>query len=196
MSTINSDYGLYSPEDAEIVAAQLQAFDEEGWTYKVCHDPACTGQSYIEAYDEDGLFVARMMKLRVSKDFMLAMPEALVYKGETVGFRAILTKAQWESLQRDAQRILGNFPVRNTNHAYLSAPPEGDPAREWADHIQAQAWPVVEIWINGPVIVSLVSLAAFPGREKQFENLKKVCGLLDTCPAAARRLVPPTSFLQ
>lgn len=62
---IDSAYGLYSPEDAEKVAAELNAGDEDGWTYKVCHDPAGTGKSFIEAYDEDGEFVHRMPRLAV-----------------------------------------------------------------------------------------------------------------------------------
>lgn len=129
---------------------------------------------------------------------MLEMPSAATYKptGNAVGFSAIVTKARWESLQRDAQRILGNFPVRNTQSVFLPAPAEGDPSREWAEHITAQAWPVVEVWTSGPVIVSLSDLASFPGHEKQFENLKSVYRLLESDPAKARQLIPRTSFLQ
>lgn len=68
MSTIvDPSYGLYSPEDAEAIASQLNEAEEDGWKYVACHDPAGTGQSYIEAYDEDGKFVHRMPKLKGSE---------------------------------------------------------------------------------------------------------------------------------
>jgi len=49
---------LYTPEKAEAVAAELNATDD--WSYRPVHDPKGTGWSYIEIYDEDGEFVAKL----------------------------------------------------------------------------------------------------------------------------------------
>jgi len=52
-------YALYTPEQAEKTAAELQAGDPD-WKYVVVHCPAGTGFSYIEIYDEDGGYVSRV----------------------------------------------------------------------------------------------------------------------------------------
>lgn len=51
---------LYEPAKAEAYAAELQADDEDGWTYRVVHDPSGRGLSFIEVIDEDGHTVGRM----------------------------------------------------------------------------------------------------------------------------------------
>ena len=51
---------LFPPAKAVEVAAQLQAGDEDGWTYRVQHDPTGRGLSFIEVYDEDGTFVTKV----------------------------------------------------------------------------------------------------------------------------------------
>jgi len=55
---LDTTENLYTPEKAEAIAAEMNATDD--WTYKVIHDPAGTGYSFIEIYDEDGEFVAKM----------------------------------------------------------------------------------------------------------------------------------------
>ncbi|MEE9118750.1 MAG: hypothetical protein V3U02_09205 [Calditrichia bacterium] len=49
---------VFQAEEAEKVAAELTTQDQEGWTYKLNHDPKGTGKAFIEIYDEDGEFVA------------------------------------------------------------------------------------------------------------------------------------------
>ena len=44
---------------AEKAAKELKASDPE-WDYRVVHDPKGTGYSFIEVFDEDGEFVARV----------------------------------------------------------------------------------------------------------------------------------------
>lgn len=56
----NSPHTLFSPEKAEEIAKELTKNDSEGWTYKVNHDPSGKGYSFIEIYDEDGIFVANL----------------------------------------------------------------------------------------------------------------------------------------
>jgi len=51
-------YHGFPSDKVAAVAAELEAGDLEGWTYKVKHDPKGTGCSLIEIYDEDGEFVA------------------------------------------------------------------------------------------------------------------------------------------
>jgi len=46
---------FYTPDDAEKVAQIMNETDD--WTYIVKHDPAGTGYSFIEIYDEDDKFV-------------------------------------------------------------------------------------------------------------------------------------------
>lgn len=47
---------FFTPEKAEAVAAELNATDD--WTYLAKHDPAGTGYSFVEVYDEDGEFIS------------------------------------------------------------------------------------------------------------------------------------------
>ena len=54
-----SGYTLYTPENAERIAAELTDFDLDGWTYKAIHCPKGTGFSFIDIYDEEGEFVAK-----------------------------------------------------------------------------------------------------------------------------------------
>ena len=49
---------LYTKEDADALAKVMNATDD--WTYRVVHDPNKTGYSFIEVYDEDGIFVAKV----------------------------------------------------------------------------------------------------------------------------------------
>jgi len=58
MKLLDTTHTLYSPDKAEEVAAEMNATDD--WNYKVIHDPKGTGYSFIEVYDEDDEFVARM----------------------------------------------------------------------------------------------------------------------------------------
>ena len=50
---------LFSPEEAERLAAELAAGDPD-WTYRADHDPKGTGFSRVEITDEDGVFVAHV----------------------------------------------------------------------------------------------------------------------------------------
>jgi hypothetical protein len=58
MKITNEPNKLYPPEVAEKVAAELNA-SGDGWKYVVNHDPKGTGYSFIEVYDEDGIFVSK-----------------------------------------------------------------------------------------------------------------------------------------
>ena len=49
---------LFSRENAENLAAQLNADQDDDWTYKAEHDPKGTGYSKVAAYDEDGELAA------------------------------------------------------------------------------------------------------------------------------------------
>jgi len=56
---INNTYKSFSPEKAEQVAAELNAVEDDDWTYVVRHDPKGTGYSFIEVYDEDGYLIGK-----------------------------------------------------------------------------------------------------------------------------------------
>jgi hypothetical protein len=58
MKLLDATHTLFPPAQAETIAAAMQA--DDGWTYRVKHDPNGTGYSFIEVYDEDGDFVARV----------------------------------------------------------------------------------------------------------------------------------------
>ena len=58
LTVLHTPPHLFSPEKAEALAETLRSEDPE-WTYEVRHDPAGTGFSFIEVYDEDGEFVGR-----------------------------------------------------------------------------------------------------------------------------------------
>lgn len=57
--TLNTDGHLFSPAKAVAVAQELQAADEEGWTYVVVHDPTGAGYSFIAVHDETGECVGK-----------------------------------------------------------------------------------------------------------------------------------------
>lgn len=50
---------LFPPADAEALAARLRADDPE-WLYVVRHAPAGRGLSFIEVYDDEGVFVGKL----------------------------------------------------------------------------------------------------------------------------------------
>ena len=45
---------------AQDVADELNAEDEDGWTYKVVADPKGTGKAIIKIFDEAGEFVGNL----------------------------------------------------------------------------------------------------------------------------------------
>jgi len=52
-------YQLFSPAKAEEVAAGLRD-DEDGWEYRVKHDPSGKGYSFIEVFDESGHCIGKL----------------------------------------------------------------------------------------------------------------------------------------
>jgi hypothetical protein len=60
MKRLDTTHKLFSPAQAEAIAAAMQAGDEEGWAYRAVHDPRGTGYSFVEVYDEEGECVARV----------------------------------------------------------------------------------------------------------------------------------------
>ena len=56
MKRLDTTGHLYTPAQAAVVVAQLQANDPD-WTYTVVHDPKGTGYSYILITDEEGELV-------------------------------------------------------------------------------------------------------------------------------------------
>ena len=58
MKKLDTTYTFYTKENAEKVAAEMNADDD--WTYRPVHDPKGTGYSFIEIYDEDGEFVSKL----------------------------------------------------------------------------------------------------------------------------------------
>lgn len=54
---LNHTGNLLTKEKAEILATDLNANDEDGWTYRAKHDPKGTGYSLVEIFDENGEFV-------------------------------------------------------------------------------------------------------------------------------------------
>ena len=59
MKMLDTTHENFAPKVAEAKAAELKASDP-GWDYRVIHDPTGKGSSFIEVYDEDGEFVARV----------------------------------------------------------------------------------------------------------------------------------------
>ena len=57
MKTLDTTPKLFSPDRAEVVAAEMGA-DDPDWTYAADHDPEGTGYSRVKITDEDGEFVA------------------------------------------------------------------------------------------------------------------------------------------
>ena len=59
MKMLDTTHKLFPKDEAIKVAAELKAGDPD-WNYTPVHDPKGTGYSFIEVYDEDGEFVARV----------------------------------------------------------------------------------------------------------------------------------------
>ena len=59
MKQLDTTEHLYSPTQAEQIVRQLQAGDEDSWTYTAVHDPKGTGYSYIAIHDEEGMLVGK-----------------------------------------------------------------------------------------------------------------------------------------
>ena len=59
MKTLDATNQFFIREKAEVVAKQLNAGDDD-WTYVVKHDLTGKGYSFMEIYDEDGLFVSKL----------------------------------------------------------------------------------------------------------------------------------------
>ncbi len=59
MKMLDTTSHLYSPDEAIRIAAEMQT-DDEDWEYRVVNDPTGKGYSFIEIYDEDGEFVAKV----------------------------------------------------------------------------------------------------------------------------------------
>lgn len=58
-ATINTTERLFTKEESIKVAAEMKAGDPE-WDYRPVHCPKGTGYSFIEVYDEDDNFVAKV----------------------------------------------------------------------------------------------------------------------------------------
>ena len=56
---INTTEKLFTKEESIKVAAELKAGDPD-WDYIPVHDPKGTGYSFINVYDENGAFVAKV----------------------------------------------------------------------------------------------------------------------------------------
>ena len=56
---IDTTEKLFTKEESIRVAAELKSGDPD-WNYLPVHDPKGTGYSFIEVYDEDGVFVAKV----------------------------------------------------------------------------------------------------------------------------------------
>ena len=59
MAIINHPHRLFTKEKSIEVAVMMQENDPE-WTYTPVHCPKGTGYSFIEIYDEDGLFIGKV----------------------------------------------------------------------------------------------------------------------------------------
>lgn len=59
LNPIDTTETLYTKQDAISVAAAMNASDDD-WDYRPKHDPAGTGYSFIEIFDEDGNLVGKM----------------------------------------------------------------------------------------------------------------------------------------
>ena len=57
-SKISHPGSLYTPQKAEEIAAQMNESDD--WTYVVKHDPTGRGLSFIQIFDEDGIFIGKL----------------------------------------------------------------------------------------------------------------------------------------
>ena len=59
LTLLNQPHQTFEPAAAEQIARELQA-DDPDWVYVVRHDPAGTGRSVIDIFDEQGAFVAML----------------------------------------------------------------------------------------------------------------------------------------
>lgn len=66
MLMIDQTRALYTREEAERIARVMNETDD--WHYVAKHDPAGTGGSFIEVYDEADEFVAYMTAHRRTKN--------------------------------------------------------------------------------------------------------------------------------
>ncbi len=57
---MNNPSMLFDPKKVDAAAAEMQANEEDGWIYKVKHDPKGKGYSLIQIFDEDGVFVGNV----------------------------------------------------------------------------------------------------------------------------------------
>ena len=60
MPSLNHVARLFTPQEAERLAAVLQAEEEEQWTYTVVYDPKGTGYALIRITEEDGNIVGTL----------------------------------------------------------------------------------------------------------------------------------------
>lgn len=49
-----------SADEAESMAATLNADEADPWTYVVSHDPQGTGKAFIRIFDEDGIEIGNL----------------------------------------------------------------------------------------------------------------------------------------
>ncbi len=59
MKRIDTTEHLYSPAQAEAIADEMRAADPD-WSYTAKHDPKGTGYSFIEVYDDEGVFIGKL----------------------------------------------------------------------------------------------------------------------------------------
>ncbi len=59
MKSLDITHKIYPKKEAEETAKILKESDPD-WNYRVKNDPAGKGHSFIEVYDENGNFVARL----------------------------------------------------------------------------------------------------------------------------------------
>jgi hypothetical protein len=59
MKKLDATHRLFAKADAIKIAAEMKAGDPD-WDYRPVHCPKGTGFSFIEIFDEDGQFVARV----------------------------------------------------------------------------------------------------------------------------------------
>ena len=67
MKTLDTTHKLYTRKDAEEAVTALQSGEKEclqsgekEWSFVAVHSPEKGGKSFIEIFDEDGLFVGRI----------------------------------------------------------------------------------------------------------------------------------------
>ena len=51
---------LLNPARADEVAGELNENEEEGWSYRVQHDPKGTGSSFVKIFDDEGFYVGNL----------------------------------------------------------------------------------------------------------------------------------------